>query len=198
MELLIASNNSGKVKEIRNYLSDLGLSVYSLPEFQKKHGLIAPIPDPEETGQTYLENALIKAEACYAWAGIPCLSDDTGLEVVDLGNAPGLFTARYAGVSASFDDNMQKLLRELQEEDNRRAKFKACLVFFDGLDTRTFEGEIEGEILKEKKGDGGFGYDPIFKPDYQNLSLAELKNLSLDFPTHRLKALAKFKEFLLA
>ncbi len=198
MELLIASNNLGKVAEIKRYLQTLDLQVYSLGEWQLVKNISGALPDPEENGQTYQENALIKAQACFEWAGIPCLADDTGLEVEALDNGPGLYTARYAGVNATYADNISKMQQELQGVGNRQAKFKACLAYFDGSRVEIFNGEVSGEILAEQQGSGGFGYDPIFKPIGRNQTFAELKISEPDFLTHRVKALTKFKEFLLA
>ncbi len=198
MELLIASNNAGKVQEIKSYLLHPNLKIYSLQDWQTAKKLKGSVPDPEETGQTYQENSLIKAKAAYQWARIPCLADDTGLEVEALDNGPGLYTARYAGVNASYADNIAKMKNDLSGVVNRRAKFKACLVYFDGDQQVVFNGEISGEILTVEQGAGGFGYDPIFKPDGRDVTFADLKISEPQYPTHRIQALIKFREFLLA
>lgn len=198
MELLIASNNAGKVQEIKAYLQSLDLKIYSLKEWQDLKQLSGAVPNPEETGLTYEENAFIKAKTCYEWSGIPCLADDTGLEVEALDKRPGLYSARYAGEHATFADNIAKMQSELHGVINRQAKFKACLIYFDGAQKEIFNGEISGDILATQQGTGGFGYDPIFKPSTRSLTFAELKVTEPDFPTHRIQALIKFREFLLA
>jgi len=155
MQLVLASANPDKVVEIAAILD--GMEVLPRPP---------DAPDVEETGVTLEENARLKAVAVVSFTGQAAVADDTGLEVVPLGGAPGVFSARYAGIGATYADNVAKLLDALVGEQDRRARFRtvAIALFPDGREVMA-EGVVEGQITTERWGSGGFGYDPVFAPD---------------------------------
>jgi len=145
-------------------------------------------PDIEETGRTLKENALIKARAVVEFTGLPVVADDTGLEVDALGGGPGVNTARYAGPGASYEDNVVRLLESMEGVEDRTARFRTvvALVMPDGVEV-TAEGSVEGVITKERRGGGGFGYDPVFGVDGQ--TLAEMTAEDKNALSHRARAL---------
>ncbi len=153
-KLVLASNNKGKLNEIRAIL-DGKYEVLSLSDCNVEI-------DPEETGSTFEENAIIKAKAVYDAVRMPVISDDSGLEVYSLGGEPGVYSARYAGEEHSDAANNAKLLQNLEDKADRKAAFVCCAVYYDGERTVTAPGRVEGEILYAPQGDGGFGYDPLF------------------------------------
>ena len=153
-KLVVASGNKGKIKEIKAILGDR-YEVVSM----KDEGCNL---DVEETGSTFLENALIKAKAVYRMTGLPVISDDSGLEVYALDGAPGVYSARFAGDEHDDEKNNEKLLNLMKGKDNRDAAFVCCAVFYDGSRAVSAEGRAEGKILEKKDGDNGFGYDPLF------------------------------------
>ncbi len=155
MRLVLASANPDKAAEIAAILD--GVEVLPRP---------AGVPDVEETGETLEDNARLKAAALVAATGHAAVADDTGLEVIALGGAPGVFSARYAGEDATYADNVAKLLVALDGELDRRARFRtvAIALFPDGREV-VAEGVVEGRIITERWGSGGFGYDPVFAPD---------------------------------
>ncbi len=190
-ELVIASTNEGKVKEFRSLLA-LGIEkVLSINDFDN-------IPRIEETGSSFEENALIKARAVANITNKLTIADDSGLEVEALSGEPGIYSARYAGEGASDDDNIEKLLEELFRVDDRAARFVCCIALVDpsGKES-TFTGTCEGEILTAKKGDGGFGYDPIFYYPAAKKTFAELSPDEKNKYSHRAEALKKLNDFLL-
>ena len=190
MKLLFCSSNIGKTQEIQ-YKFGESITIQNLLDI----GYTEEIP---ETADTFAGNALLKARYGYDNFKVACFSDDSGLEVTALNNAPGVYSARYAGIPKSDTRNMDKLLFELQGIKNRYACFKTVISYIDSLGNAfSFEGKIEGEILEEKRGSQGFGYDPIFLPKgytktFAEMNLAEKSNLS-----HRSIALEKFYSFLL-
>lgn len=151
-------------------------------------------PDIEETGTELSENAIIKARAVFLSLKIPTLADDTGLEVEALGGAPGVYTARYAGENATYSDNCKKLLRELDGITDRKAVFKTALCYIDNHGKEfLFEGIVKGTISTSEKGDGGFGYDPVFIPDTSNgLTFAEMSIEQKNLISHRARAIEAF------
>ncbi len=169
--IVLASNNPGKVREFNQLLSDTELEVVPQSTFS--------VPEIEETGLTFVENAILKARNAAQHTGLPAIADDSGLEVDALGGAPGIYSARYAGAGASDRDNLEKLLDALREvdEQQRSARFQCLMVYMrHGQDPtpRIFQGTWEGRILREPRGSGGFGYDPVFLvPDIDRAS-AEL------------------------
>ena len=153
-KLVLASNNKGKLNEIRAILSGK-YEVLSLSDCNV-------CVDPEETGATFEENAVIKAKAVYDVVKMPVISDDSGLVVYSLGGEPGVYSARYAGEEHSDRANNEKLLKKLENESDRSAAFVCAAVYYDGSKIVTAEGKVEGEILTAPQGTGGFGYDPLF------------------------------------
>ena len=188
-ELVIASKNAGKVAEIAAALQHLPLKVMSLADF-------AEIPDAIEDGSTFMDNALIKAKYYSTLTGKACLADDSGLEVDALQGAPGVYSARYAGESASDADNNHKLLAEMAQvhSANRTARFRCVLAFIDTNSTViTADGTCEGIILDAARGTEGFGYDPLFYITALNKTLAEISIADKNAISHRgaaLKSLA--------
>lgn len=189
MKVLVASNNKGKLKEFKKILDLKNLELVC-PE---NIGLSL---DVEETGESFEENAFIKAEAFCRACGIPSIADDSGLCVEMLNGEPGVHSARYTGNhSDSDDDRIALLLSKLGSEKNRKAKFVShiCVVFPDGRRIDA-DGELEGEIAFEKRGGGGFGYDSVFLPDGLAKTLAELSEDEKNAISHRRKALDKIRD----
>lgn len=192
-QLLLGTHNPGKVREITDILGDTGWSLCSLQTFPH-------IDSAEESGDTYSTNAIIKARAYAIASGLWALADDSGLEVAALGNAPGVFSARYAGVSASDADRRQLLLLELAKtgDENRRARFVSVVAIANeaGDVLNVAEGICEGTITFALRGTGGFGYDPLFVPDGYNQTFAELSEEIKNKISHRARALMRTKGFL--
>jgi XTP/dITP diphosphohydrolase len=188
--LILGTGNPGKVDELRALLSDLPIEI--IPG----HTLDDP-PVVEEDADTLAGNAEKKAQAFHTLTELPALADDTGLEVAALDGRPGVHTARFAGSDATPDDNKQKLLRVLDGVDDRRARFRTvvALVGPDGP-THTFEGICKGTITTEPRGDGGFGYDPIFLPENHDQTFAEMPPEDKNEISHRRKALDALRQFL--
>jgi len=189
--LVLASGNKDKIKELRETLEPLGiklLSTYDYPELE----------EVVEDQETLEGNALKKARYTARHTNLPSVSDDTGLEVDALDGAPGVYSARYAGKEATYRDNLQKLLNELESvpEENRTARFRTVVAFVDGDQEKTFEGVCEGTILTEPKGEGGFGYDPVFRPQNHKQTFAELSPEAKNKISHRGKAIEKFVKWL--
>lgn len=190
-ELVIASHNQGKIAEFKNMLSPLGVTVYSAAELN--------LPDVEETGTTFFENAQIKAEALSSLTGKPCLADDSGLCVHTLNNAPGVYSARYAP-NRNFDLAMTKLIDELKSSGSTDwgAHFSCVLALkIPHQPTRFYEGRIDGSITPNRRGNNGFGYDPIFIPQGFNKTFAEMEAEEKADISHRGRAVKLFlnKEF---
>ena len=183
MKLILATNNQHKLEEFRRVLEPLGVTVMS----QKEAGISV---DVEETGKTFEENARLKADAVYRLAGLPTVADDSGLEVDILDNAPGVYTARYAGENATDADRYNKLLGELKavKDADRTARFVCALYYIDSDGVgHSMRGECFGKIGYEPKGENGFGYDPVFMVG--NKSFSELLPDEKDAISHRGKAL---------
>jgi XTP/dITP diphosphohydrolase len=186
--LLIATKNAHKTGEIRAILGD-GWEVEDLTAHPE-------IPAPEETGSTFAENAAIKAIAASRLFPGLVLADDSGLEVDALGGAPGVTSARYAGPGASDANNRARLLRELHAFP-APARFRCVMVLArDGLDLGTFSGAVEGEIVSEERGEGGFGYDVLFVPAGFTQTFGELPAETKNGLSHRARALAEVRDFL--
>ena len=187
-KLVFATNNAHKLEEIAAILGEK-IELLSLKDIE----CTADIP---ETADTLEGNATQKAEYIYQQYGLDCFADDTGLEVEALDGAPGVFSARYAGEGHNSEDNMQKLLQNLQGVTNRKAQFRTviCLIW-DGK-RYLFEGICKGEIIEEKRGNAGFGYDPIFVPEGYDQTFAELGNDIKNSISHRAKAVELLCNFL--
>ncbi len=189
MDLVFASHNDNKLKEIEALLPN-GYGLRNL------NGL-GYSKEIDETADTIEGNARLKAHTIFEEFDIPCFADDTGLEVKSLGGEPGVYSARYAGKQKSSDDNMNLLLERLASKTDRTAQFKTVISYFDPSGNETqFIGTVKGKILKERKGDGGFGYDPIFLPDGFSKSFAEMDLEQKNLISHRALAFKKFIEFL--
>jgi XTP/dITP diphosphohydrolase len=188
MDLCFATNNPGKLKEIKALVGDQ-YNILSLADIGCKEEL-------PETQDTIEGNSLQKAEFVWKKYHVNCFADDTGLEVLALDGAPGVISAMYAGKACNAKDNMAKLLREMNGLKDRRARFKTCItLILDGA-VHQFEGLVRGEILKEKIGDHGFGYDPIFKPEGYELSFAQLTMEEKNNISHRGRAVKALIDFL--
>ncbi len=188
---VLASRNKHKIKELRETLAPLNIVLKSTYDFPNLEEVI-------EDADTFEGNALKKARYVHNETGLPALSDDTGLEVDALDGRPGVYSARYAGESATDEDNLEKLLMELSDVDpsERNARFRTVVAFVTDKDIYTFEGICEGNITKEPHGDGGFGYDPVFRPDGYDQTFAELPSEIKNEISHRGKAIQKFYEWL--
>ena len=187
-KLVVATNNAHKLEEISAILGD-EMELLSLKDIQ----CFDEIP---ETSDTLEGNAHQKAEYIYRNYGMDCFADDTGLEVETLGGAPGVFSARYAGDGHDSEANMQKLLQELKGKENRKAQFRTAICLIMEGKEYLFEGIVKGEIIKEKRGGAGFGYDPIFTPEGHDLTFAELGNEIKNTISHRARAVEALCKFL--
>ena len=167
-------------------------------QFSPETGIFMEIGDIPETGKTLKDNAFIKAQTVHDFTGLPALADDTGLEVDALDGAPGVFSARFAGEDATFDDNCNKMLDALKETPTkeRTAKFRTVIAFVKQEEKLWTEGLVEGLILDQRKGSGGFGYDSIFYYQELNKTFAELKKSEKNNISHRGKALRNFCKIL--
>ena len=185
--IVFATSNPNKLKEVNSAINSfkiIGLRSVKITE---------EIP---ETGDTLKKNALQKAKYVYDKTGLDCFSDDTGLEIETLNNRPGIYSAMYAGEECNTEKNMQKVLKEMTESANRKAQFKTVIaLILDGKEY-FFEGAIKGDILKEKTGKDGFGYDPIFRPVGYKASFAEMTISQKNEISHRGLAVKKLVKFL--
>ncbi|EAR01582.1 non-canonical purine NTP diphosphatase [Maribacter sp. HTCC2170] len=181
MKIVFATHNENKIKEVQKIVPE-GIVLLSLKDI----GCTEDIP---ETGNTLEENAIIKANYITNKYEYDCFADDTGLLVDALNGEPGVYSARYAGEQKNAEDNMDKLLSELKKHKNRTARFKTVIALNLNGKQELFTGAAEGEIIKEKKGDGGFGYDPVFKPTDYNQTFAELQLAVKNKISHRGKAI---------
>jgi non-canonical purine NTP pyrophosphatase, rdgB/HAM1 family len=188
-KLVFASNNAHKLSEIRAILGDR-IEIISLSDLQCHD----EIP---ETADTLEGNALIKARYVWEHYGLYCFADDTGLEVEALGGAPGVYSARFAGEHASFEDNVSLLLERLSGvAAPRRARFRTVIALIDEYGTHFFEGSVDGEITLERSGDHGFGYDPIFRPEGREETFAQLTEQEKNSMSHRGRAIQKLVRYL--
>lgn len=188
MKLVFATHNDHKLKEVQQLLPK-NIQLLSLKDID----CFDEIP---ETGDTLEENAKIKADHITQTYGLNCFSDDTGLLVDALNGAPGVYSARYAGEQKDASDNMQKLLNELNGKNNRKAHFKTVVHLNINGEVHAFEGTVEGVITDKEQGKGGFGYDPIFKPNGFDKTFGELPSDVKNSISHRGRAIRKLVEFL--
>lgn len=188
MTLCFASNNSHKLEEIRPLLEP-DFRILSLDEI----GCHEEIP---ETQPTIEGNALQKAQYVFDRFQVPCFADDTGLEVEALNNSPGVYSARYAGEQKNSEDNIRLLLKNLSHQTNRNARFKTVIALVGLGREQTFEGIVKGVILDQKKGAGGFGYDPVFMPAGHDKTFAEMNLAEKNTISHRARAVEKLIRFL--
>ena len=190
-EIVIATHNPDKKKEIMIALRELGVNILSLDNFPE-------IGEIEETGSTLLENSLLKARTVSAVTGKPAIADDTGLEVDALNGAPGIYSARYAGINVSYEDNIRKLLSEMSSFDmgSRTARFRTVVSFHSSNEELWTEGVIEGSITMNAIGKGGFGYDPVFRVRKTGKTFAEMTKQEKNRISHRGLALEKMCQLL--
>lgn len=191
--IVLASGNQGKIKELDALLAPMGWQVRAQSEWQ--------VEDADETGLSFVENAIIKARHACEKTGLPSLADDSGIAVDALGGAPGIYSARYAGPNATDSDNIAKLLHDIQDvpQAQRSARFICVLVFMQHAQDPTpiiCQGEWEGSILEAPRGQGGFGYDPAFYVPERDCSAAQLSAEDKHMLSHRGKALAQLRRLL--
>lgn len=188
MKLVFATNNKHKLEEVRSILGDR-VEVLSLNDINCHD-------DIPETAETLQGNALIKARYIYNKYGIDCFADDTGLEVDALNGEPGVYSARYAGEQHCSEDNMNKLLQNLTGKTNRNAQFRTVIALIINGEETLFDGIVKGTISKEKTGDSGFGYDPIFIPEGHTESFAQMDSKQKNKISHRYRAVVKLCDYL--
>ena len=185
-ELILATNNKHKLHEVRSILTPHNIIVYGLDD------LNLDVKDVEENGKSYAENALIKAKAVQEATNMPIIADDSGLEIISLNNEPGMFSARYASSLGGHDNAIKDILKRLEDKDNRSARFVCDIVALNIEDKPlVFEGIAEGVIGKEKQGEGGFGYDPIFIYGENGHCFGLMDEKEKNTVSHRAKALNK-------
>ena len=187
-KLVFATNNKHKLEEVSLILGDK-IELLSLKDINCD-------VDIPETASTLEGNALLKAQYIYENYGLDCFADDTGLEIEALNMEPGVYSARYASENKSSEANMLKVLKNLENEDNRKARFRTVIALILSKEEYLFEGIINGEIIKEKRGNSGFGYDPIFVPKGYNETFAELGIETKNVISHRALAVNKLCEFI--
>ena len=191
--LLMATMNRHKLEEVRNILDNSGLMSHFTLKDMHDVGFTGDIPEVELTLEG---NARAKSMVGYNLSGFNCFADDTGLEVTSLGGAPGVHSARYAGEDADARKNIDRLLSELKGFTNRKARFRTVIsLLFEG-DEFTFEGVVEGEILTERRGVKGFGYDPVFRPNGYSVSFGIMDAAEKNRISHRYQAIRKMATFL--
>ena len=188
MKLVFATNNPNKLFELQALVPD-GIEILSLKDINCNEEL-------PETNPTLHENALQKAKYVYQNYGFNCFADDTGLEIDALGGAPGVYSARYAGVECKAEDNIKKVLTKLENEENRNAKFRTVIALIIMGKENLFEGECNGVITETKNGVKGFGYDPIFTPQGYGITFAEMSKQEKGAISHRGRAVEKLVGFL--
>lgn len=188
MKLVFATNNRHKLDEVRAIVGDR-VEVLSLNDIECHD----EIP---ETADTLQGNALIKARYIYEKYGLDCFADDTGLEVEALGGEPGVYSARYAGEECSSEANMQKLLHNLTGKSNRNAQFRTVIALIINGEEKLFNGIVKGSITEEKRGDSGFGYDPIFIPEGFSESFAQMSSEQKNSISHRYRATEQLSNYL--
>lgn len=190
-EIILATNNKHKLQEVRQILSPHKIVVYGLNDLNLK------VKDVEENGKTYAENALIKAKAVQELTTMPIIADDSGLEITALDNRPGMLSARYASSMGGHDNAIKQILKDLEDKEDRSARFMCDIVLLNvDKEPLTFEGIAKGTIAKEKIGEGGFGYDPIFISDETGTCFGIMNEKEKNTVSHRAKALKKLLTYL--
>ena len=191
MKIVLATHNHDKEIELQYSLRGLGVEICLLSEYPD-------IGDIEETGTTLLENSLLKAHTVHDRTGLPAIADDTGLEVDALDGAPGVYSARFSGADATYEDNVNKLLSVMEDvyEERRSARFRTVISFVDGNQELWTEGHIDGKIIDFPRGNAGFGYDPVFYIPQLEKTFAELSTEEKNKISHRGLALQKLRKIL--
>lgn len=193
MKLIFATNNSHKLSEIKHIFNHKGLVNIELIGLKD----LGFSEDIDETETTLEGNALLKAKFIYQKFGLNCFADDTGLEVDALNGRPGVYSARYAGEGCSYNDNVVKLLGELEGLENRSAHFRTVMALIINGDEYLFEGRVDGKIISQKRGNQGFGYDPVFLPDGFDQTFAEMEPGIKNSISHRFRVLDQMIDSLL-
>jgi XTP/dITP diphosphohydrolase len=188
MKIVLASHNSNKVKEVQVLVPE-NIEILSLKDIQFTDEI-------DETENSFVGNSSLKANYIYSKLGVNVIADDSGLEVETLNNEPGVYSARYAGQNASDEDNLNLLLKNLEGKSNRNACFKCVITLILNGEEFHFEGEIKGYIISEKRGELGFGYDPVFIPENEDKTFAEMDMTEKNKFSHRAKAMEKLVQFL--
>lgn len=190
MQIVIATHNKKKLKEIAAILADDNTTFLTLDQFPE-------IGEIEETGVTFVENSLIKAKYVFEQTGLPAIGDDSGLEIEQLNGRPGVYSARYAGEGATDEKNNRKIIGELSLlPQPHKARFVCAAVYYDGKNTLVSEGYFPGQIIHTPRGHNGFGYDPHFLPDGYDITLAEMAAEIKNSISHRFAAFSKLKEMI--
>jgi len=190
-EIIFASKNEGKVKEVRHILNGINTKILSLND-------VGYDDEIHETAETFEENAKIKVETVYKKFKMPTVADDSGIIALQLGNEPGVYSARYAGENATDEENNQKLLQRLSSwPEPHKSKFICAAVYYFGAEFIVAMGEIAGRIIKEPRGTNGFGYDPLFLPDGYDKTTAELPSEVKNKISHRFRAFHQLKKYLM-
>ncbi|MEW6194708.1 MAG: RdgB/HAM1 family non-canonical purine NTP pyrophosphatase [Bacteroidota bacterium] len=190
MKIIFASQNQGKVKEVKAIFNNSPFKIVSLYDLDNNI-------DIEETGSTFKENALLKAKTVYDHYKHPTIADDSGLMIEQLDGRPGVISARYAGKNCTFEDNNLKVVKELSDlPEPHRAKFVSTAIFYDNGNIIESVGELHGVIIKVQRGKAGFGYDPIFIPDGYEQTISEMEFELKNKISHRAKSFEKLKELL--
>ena len=191
MKFFIATKNAHKLREFLQIFEGTDVQIIS------ENDLSIPLAEAEETGTTFEENAIQKARFINDKYGYDCFADDSGLEVVALNNAPGVYSARYAGEPSNSQRNIEKLMYEMRHIENRKARFRTCIaLIMDGAEF-LFDGCIEGSITDTLRGNNGFGYDPIFVPEGYDVTFAEMSSEVKNNISHRALATQRLVEYLL-
>ena len=188
-QIVIATRNEHKYHEIKEILNDLPCEFLFAGDYPE-------LPEIEENGETLLENAVIKAKETAKLLKMPCIADDTGFFVRGIDNRPGIYAARYAGDNCTYEDNVNKVLSEMEGIEDRYAYFSTVTAFFCPFDDYmgVGEGKVEGELIKTKKGSKGFGYDPIFIPAGYDKTYSEMNDSQKNKISHRYKSILDLKE----
>jgi XTP/dITP diphosphohydrolase len=189
-KIIFASKNEGKVKEVRHILEGINVEILSLND-------VSFDDEIHESADTFEGNAKIKAEIIYKKFKLPTIADDSGIVALQLGNEPGVYSARYAGETATDEDNNRKLIERLKSfPEPHKGKFVCAAVYYFGADFIVAMGEIAGRIIKEPRGTNGFGYDPLFLPDGYDKTTAELPSEIKNKISHRFRAFNQLKKYL--
>ena len=188
MKLVFATNNEHKLQEVRDIIGS-GVEILSLSDINCND-------DIPETADTLDGNALIKARYIYEKYNVNCFADDTGLEVDALDGAPGVYSARYAGDAHDSEANMKKLLENLTGKNNRDAQFRTVIALIIDGEEKLFNGIVKGKITEEKRGNSGFGYDPIFVPEGYSKSFAQMDSSTKNSISHRYRATKQLSDYL--
>jgi len=189
--ILLATTNKGKVNDVKEIFKDIDIEILSFLNFKD-------YPDVIESGNTFLENAELKAIAAFEKYKIPSIGDDSGLESFQLNGEPGIYSARYAGKNADDENNNLKLIKKLTEfQEPHPGRFVCAAVYYDGIKRESAIGEVRGNILKIPRGNNGFGYDPLFIPNGYDNTMAELSHEEKNKISHRLKAFKQLRKYLI-